>query len=100
MTPYESARTAIPEHLKRLAGMLTTAEEQRLYAHAAAQVTEHLKGATALVVLIDAGAGSNDPLVQQALATNRRTMNGIRDALGRSPDRSGRARLGEPADAD
>jgi signal transduction histidine kinase len=83
LAPFESARTALPERLERLAEMLTTAEELRLHAHAAAQVAAHLKAATALVALIDSGAGSNDRAVQQALATNLRTMNGIREALGR-----------------
>jgi signal transduction histidine kinase len=83
LAPFETARVAIPEHLKRLAGMLTTAEEQRLHAHAAVQVGEHLKQAIALVAQIDGGATATDAAVQQALATNQRTMNGIRETLGR-----------------
>jgi signal transduction histidine kinase len=83
LAPFEAARTAVPQHMQQLTGMLTTAEEQRLHAQLAVVVQEKLEGAGRVVALLDGGAAAADAALKDGLEASRRETAGIRKVLDR-----------------
>jgi signal transduction histidine kinase len=81
LAPYNAARTAIQERLTTLAGLSTTAEEQRLHAHVAALAGDKLQNAARLVTTIDSGPAPGDAVFKEQLIANHRATDAVREAL-------------------
>jgi signal transduction histidine kinase len=83
LAPFEAARAVIPQHLQRLAGMFTTAEEQRQHARLAAIVQKKLHSAGRVVAMLDRSTPATDASLEDGLAASRRETTAIREVLDR-----------------
>ncbi len=81
VAPFDVGRRAVPDRLQRLAALLSSEQDQRVYAEASALVHRELELTSQLVALIGGGSTSHDAAVRQRIADEKQAMDGIRQAL-------------------
>lgn len=80
--PFDAAREAANEELAKLAVLLSTDPDQQVIADASSLVRQELDLASQLVSLVSGGATAASPEVRRLVASEKRSMDGIRQALG------------------
>lgn len=82
LAPFEVARPAVPARLRRLGALLSSTQDERVYAEASMLVDRELELASEIIELIRGGATSQDAEVGLRVAEKNQAMDGIRRALG------------------